>query len=363
MKYENLIIAGLGKMGKAFLTLGQNFITQFPNVYLLEKTNISKDDIIYDKIDIDDESSLRNFLVKLKGNSLFVNLTSNIDTVKLRKILKDYQVAYIDTACSTKTNEWRFPKLMEYTNIKLCNNFPYFLGCGVNPGMVELIFIYIVKKYFVNEKKFSVFLYEYDNLRYANRKSNSPVIVAWSKEDLIDEFVHYPTIKIEKGNLVETNLKETNLNWFGQNIKSYMIGHEEIWNLSKNKHYYIENCSYKYSLNQNIDFNINNIELVNDEDLICGQDGIVIKVKGNKKMITFMWQLSHKEMFDKYKINAVQYQVIKSLFVFLEILMSEKNGVQKNALDIAYTLDINYIEKLLKKHQINWEIIDSKLVF
>lgn len=193
-------------MGKAFRILGNSFISNFNNQYIIDKEDIDdsvKRDVIYKKLDISNEEKLRFFLKSLDKGSLFINLMSNVDTVKLRKILIDYPIAYIDTACSIKNGEYSFSKLMEYTNEHVNNKYPYFLGCGLNPGLVELLFIYIVKKFFSQTNEFNVYLYEYDSLQYKNKTDKCPV--SWSLQGLIDEFVYSPTARVSNGVFIEEN--------------------------------------------------------------------------------------------------------------------------------------------------------------
>jgi len=259
LKYKTLILAGYGAMGRAFCVLGADFISRFEYFVIIDqhKPNILPENC--DRFimqDIHNTNFLYNTLKAYHDQLLFINLTSNTDTLKIRQVIAELDGAYIDTACSIQygIEEYRLSKLMPHTLTKVNNKYPHFVCCGVNPGMVEIIAKKIIAENFLNAKDIDIFFFEYDQFT-TKRKKQEDIPVSWSPNTLIDEVMLSPTLELKNGIAVEGESAPTyqvKIKWFEDEIQAGIVGHEEIWNLQFLTHTNVKNSYYAYALHPDI---------------------------------------------------------------------------------------------------------------
>jgi len=384
LKYKKLILAGYGAMGQAFCILGADFISKFEYFVIIDK---HKPNILPENCDhfiaqdIHNTNFLFNNLKAYHNQFLFVNLTSNIDTFRIRQVIAELDGAYIDTACSIQygIEEYRLSKLMPYTLTEVKNKYPHFVCCGVNPGMVEIIAMKIIDENFLNAKDVDIFFFEYDQFT-TQRKKQEDIPVSWSPNTLIDEVMLTPSLELRNGLAVEGESAPTyqvKMNWFGDKIQARLVGHEEIWNLQFLPHINVRNSYYAYALHSNIMTTLNGkpefakekFYIPNKNTPVHGSDTLVVKVvntsTGTSK--SMFWSTDHFWTFSHYSINAVQYQVCSSLLFFCELLIR----IDSRARDNTYcgtTLAIDYygwdeVNNLFKKYKIEWEYIQTEKIF
>ena len=101
--YRSLIIAGIGTIGKSLITLGSDQFLFFEHIFAIDKNDISliplqNSDIILQSGDISDSQFLNTLMSSAPGPSLFVNLCSGTNNVKIRNNVALYDAAYLDLA-------------------------------------------------------------------------------------------------------------------------------------------------------------------------------------------------------------------------------------------------------------------------
>jgi len=383
-QYKTLILAGYGAMGQAFCVLGADFISRFKCFVIIDKrkTNILPENCDHFIVqDIHNTNFLFNNLKAYHNQFLFVNLTSNTDTFRIRQLIAELDGAYIDTACSIQygIEEYRLSKLMPYTLTKVKNKYPHFVCCGVNPGIVEIIAKKIIAENFLNAKDVDVFFFEYDQFT-TQRKKQEDIPVSWSPNALIDEVMLTPSLELRNGLAVEGESAPTyqvNMNWFGDKIQARIVGHEEIWNLQFLPHINVKNSYFAYALHPNImtalngkpEFAKEKFYIPNRSTPTHGSDTLVVKVVNTSTGISksMFWSTDHFWTFSHYSINAVQYQVCSSLLFFCELLVlldSRTRGITY----CGTTLGIDFygwdaVHNLFKKYKIEWEYIQAEKIF
>jgi hypothetical protein len=384
LKYKTLILAGYGAMGQAFCVLGADFISRFKYFMIIDKhkPNILPENCDHFIVqDIRNTHFLCNNLKAHHDQFLFVNLTSNTDTLRIRQVIAELDGAYIDTACSIQygIKEYRLSKLMPHTLTKINNKYPHFVCCGVNPGMVEIIARKIIAENFLNAKDVDVFFFEYDQFT-TQRKKQEEIPVSWSPDTLIDEAMLTPSLELRDGLVVEGESAPTypvSMNWLGNKIQARLVGHEEIWNLQFLPHIHVKNSYYAYALHPDImnafngrpEFAKEKFYIPSRSTPVQGSDTLVVKVvnasTGSSK--SMFWSTDHFWTFSHYSINAVQYQVCSSLLFFCELLIRSdliERGITYCGTTLAidsYGWDI--VHNLFKKYNVQWEYIQAEKIF
>jgi len=384
LKYKTLILAGYGAMGRAFCVLGADFISRFEYFVIIDK---HKPNILPENCDrfimqdIHNTNFLYNTLKAYHDQLLFINLTSNTDTLKIRQVIAELDGAYIDTACSIQygIEEYSLCKLMPYTLTKVKNKYPHFVCCGVNPGMVEIIAKKIIAENFLNAKDIDIFFFEYDQFT-TKRKKQEDIPVSWSPNTLIDEVMLTPSLELKNGLVVEAESAPTyqiSMNWFGDKIQARLVGHEEIWNLQFLPNIKVKNSYYAYALHPNIMNAFNGrpecakkkFYIPNRSTPVHGSDTLIVKVVNVSTGISksMLWSTDHFWTFSHYLINAVQYQVCSSLLFFCELLIRFDSRPRGNTY-CGTTLAIDYygwdlVNNLFNKYKIKWEYIQAEKIF
>lgn len=367
--FNDIIIAGYGSISKGLLSVGNKFLKKFKNIYIIDKNNIEInifDKVLINKIkkiklDIENLSELENKIKKINKPLILINLCSGTDNLRLRKLFAKYPIMYIDACCSLIYNkkEYRYSKLMPYTFKKLDNKYPHFVCAGINPGLVEIIARKIIFKYFDNRNDiYDILFYEHDTFYLKGKKDR--FYVSWSPRTLIDEVVLSPTFEIKNNKEIEDKIGPTRLvktKWNKTVHNSRLVGHEEIWNLAQN--FKVNNSFFAYSFSKRImnEFNksasvlYKNFLLPKENLEPSGTDLVAVKVKNNKNGIekTMFWKVSHKKIWNMYKINGVQYQTALGVIFFLKLMLKQKKF--KHNLYCASDFPINN----------NWKLIENEM--
>ncbi len=375
MDYKSIVIAGAGSVGRAFLKMGKDYLRCFDQTLLVEK-NISKIDIPeinnmgieLKKGDIEDENFVVSLIKKVKKPAIFLNICSDVDTVRLRESLKDEDIAYIDTAGSRigDTGEIRFSRMMAYTEKKLNGRQPHILCQGINPGMVEIIARCLMED-FESEGPFNIEIIENDTLSFKG-DNNGYYSAGWCVDDLIEEMVLSPTLEIRHGSVFEKDagISNVEVKSNGEVFKAKVAGHEDVWNLGRLKN--VESCRFCYGLSEDVmrcldekgkrakDF----LKIPAEGELIEGKDSIIVSAAdiktGERK--ARQWAVDHGEICKKFGINGVQYQTAKS--VLFSMLFLLKGGLETSPGTYnSSTLPINgrnrrLVDDLIDELEINW---------
>jgi hypothetical protein len=376
---QTLIIAGFGSMGQAFVCLYGSYLRTFQSIHIIDRTvpDSIEDGLKFHHIDVADTSALEVVLADINEPILFLNFTAGTDTVKLRTVLADYDATYIDTACSAIDGacEYSYSQLMPHTYTEVGNRKPHLLCCGLNPGLIEILIRQIIRTHFPRSNRLDICIYEHDTLTSANQSTNH-LPVSWSLETLIDEVLLSPTLKIHEGQLLEGRQGPTEIvtvNWTGQTVESRLVGHEDIWNMQFLENVKVWNCSYAYAFSEAVMAVLNKgpgaaqqaLYVPKMAEPIAGTDQIAIKVtdvdSGRSKML--LWQLSHQNVWNKHRVNAVQYQVCASARLFCEMINSDRFPMKpcQHAANLPIPESAwDLLTTLMVRCDIRWEEIPSR---
>lgn len=376
--YDALILAGYGAMGTGFFKLGKNFLARFKEIVVMDARRLIRAGgptrIIHG--DVENTFFLNQVLGEYRQKGfLFVNLCAGTDNYRIRKVVAHNEGAYIDTACSMmyRKDEYRYSVLMPHTFLPTENKLPHFVCCGVNPGMVELMVRKVIYERFPGCKDFDIF-FEYDRFKAEGVKEK--IGVSWSPCTLIDEVMLSPTFQVKDGKDVEGEKGPTfsaKCFWDEKWIDTRLVGHEELWNLSRNPSLNIKNTCYAYSFRDEImklfagDVTEAKAKLAipGTDVKTVGLDTLAIKVveRSSGRNQTIVWETDHLACQEEWGINAVQFQVCSSLLVFCELLLNidkwkEGDITCASSLPIE-TFGWEYLAKLKKMYGIHWEQADD----
>jgi hypothetical protein len=373
--YRSLIIAGIGTIGKSLVTLGSDQFTLFEHIFAIDKNNSSlrplqNSGILSRAGDISEPQFLKTLMSSVPGPSLLVNLCSGTNNVKIRKNMARYDAAYLDSCASTTEDpdECRFSRLMPYTYTNIATSYPHWLCWGINPGLIEIIARKILAGLTKKSRSYDVTVYEFDRL--TNRADSVKAVVGWCPEDLVEEIMLSPTMEIIDGIPREDTApgaRDCMVNWKNKPIPAKIVSHEDIWNLIEVPA--VKNGRFCYSLSPAV-MNIlsmddakmakNLLYIPSRGDTITGLEQVAVQVneKNMPEPETLVWSEDHRTTWNKFGVNAVQYQTAKSLLLAIMLLQRTDYGLMPLSLN-ASNLPISSLEwpifdHFMRELNINW---------
>jgi len=350
--YRSLIIAGIGTIGKSLVTLGVEQFPFFEHIFAIDKDENSLRLLRHSGItcqtgDISDSLCLNSLMAQVPGPSLFVNLCSGTDNVRIRSRLSLYDTAYLDSCASTANDpgECRFSRLMAYTYTKISTSYPHWLCWGINPGLVEIITRMILADLPEAHCTYDVTVYEFDRL--VNGADPSKAAVGWCPAALIEEVMLSPTLEIVNGTAREDDgpgTRNSTINWGSQPIPARIVGHEDIWNLTEipavrnGRFYYSLSPAVMHILNLDDAKEARNLLYIPGEgDAITGLEQVAVQVTGENlaEPKTLVWTEDHNATWQQFGVNAVQYQTAKSLLLAIMLLQCTEYGLMPLSLNAS----------------------------
>ena len=342
MNYKTIVIAGIGTIGSGLLRLGKETLDTFEHLIAVdrnaEKLNpLPGMDLNYRQGNIEDIEFLRNLFIDIRLPALFVNLSSGVDNVRIRKIISQFDVAYIDSCASEiyQEPEYRFSRLMPYTLLKTDSSFPHWLCWGINPGLVEIVSRRIMERFGDKDPSFDVSIFEYDQL-HADL-NHSKLAVGWSPEALIEEVMISPSFWIADKKQVEIGEPGTRKIlsfWKGKPVLSRIVGHEDVWNIGKLSG--VNSAEFVYALDPQVmeafeggtDDALDLLDVPDADVPVFGMEQVAVRVRTAEsgKEETLVWAVDHQDVWRRYKVNAVQYQTGKSLLLAIALLQQTRYG-------------------------------------
>jgi len=341
--YRSLVIAGTGTIGSSLITLGADQLALFEKIFAIDEDSnrlmpLQNSDIICRAGDISDPTFLNSFLQGVPGPSLFVNLCSGTNNLKIRNSLLTYDTAYLDS-CASMTrdpDECRFSRLMPYTYTEMSTQHPHWLCWGINPGLVEIIARNILSGFPDRPNRYDVTIFEFDRLE--NKTDKERVAVGWCPEALVEEVMLSPTLEIIDGKPKEppdSGARDGLVNWDGVLIPAKVVGHEDIWNLGDIPA--VRDGRFYYSLSPAVmkilDMDDSNkarslLFIPGTGDSIDGLEQVAVQVREKNMPIpkTLVWTEDHREIWKQYGVNAVQYQTAKSLLLAIMLMQRTDYG-------------------------------------
>jgi len=374
--YRSLVIAGIGTIGKSLFTLGSEQFSLFEHIFAIDKDNNSlvplrDSGITCRSNNILDPQFLNTFMTGVPGPSLFVNLCSGTNNIKIRNILARYNTAYLDSCASATpdSDECRFSRLMPYTYSEIDSRYPHWLCWGINPGLVEIVARRILSDLPDNPWTYDVTVYEFDRLE--NGADLGKAAVGWCPEALVEEVMLSPTMEIVDSLPREDTCPGTRdimVNWGSQLIPAKIVGHEDIWNLLEIPA--VKNGRFYYSLSPAV-MDILNMDdakkarsllyIPGENDAITGLEQVAVQVneKNMAEPKTMVWTEDHAATSKKFGLNAVQYQTAKSLLLAIMLLQRTDYGsmplsVNASSLPIS-SHDWPVFDRFMQELDINWQ--------
>ena len=103
INYRSLVIAGIGTIGKSLVTLGADQFSLFNQISAIDRDGatllqLQNSGITCRAGDITEPQFLHSVMSGIPGPSLFVNLCSGTDNIRIRKNLAQYDTAYLDSS-------------------------------------------------------------------------------------------------------------------------------------------------------------------------------------------------------------------------------------------------------------------------
>jgi len=342
MNFKTFVIAGLGTIGSGLLRLGKETVDTFEYLVAVDR-NAGKLtpqpglNLNYRQGNIENVDFLRNLFKDIRLPALFVNLCSGVDNVRIRKIISQFDVAYIDSCAGGiyQKPEYRFTRLMPYTLQKTESSYPHWLCWGINPGLVEIISRRIMERSGDREPSFDVSIFEYDQL-HADL-NDSKIAVGWSPEALVEEVMISPSFWVRGKKQMETGepgSRKTLAFWKGKPVLSRIVGHEDVWNIANLNG--VNSAEFVYALDPRVmeafegetDDALCLLKVPDADVPVFGMEQVAVKVKasGSGKEEMLVWAVDHEDVWRRHKVNAVQYQTGKSLLLAISLLQRTRYG-------------------------------------
>jgi hypothetical protein len=373
--YRTLVIAGIGTIGGSLITLGTEQLNLFENIYGVDKnrtnlTGLQSSGIICRAGDVTDPAFLNPLMSEVPGPSLFVNLCSGTDNFRIRQNLLQHDCAYLDSCASSTEDpdEYRFSRMMPYTYRKIDTRYPHWLCWGINPGLVEIIARRIITDLPDRSSGYDVTVYEFDRLHC--RKDNGRAAVGWCPEALVEEVMLSPTLEIVDGMPLEDSTpgaRYCRVNWDDRLIPARVVGHEDIWNLTEIEA--VRNGRFYYSLNPAVMDILqmadagkarNLLYIPGKNDTVAGLEQVAVQVsiEETQALKTLVWTEDHGETWNRFGVNAVQYQTAKSLLLAVMLLQRTEYGLvprSNNAANLSITAgDWKIFDSFMQELDITW---------
>ena len=376
--YRGLIIAGPGAVGRAVLHLGDDLLRSFEEVVLIDRDPAVGNCLAggpgcFLPGDITDSAWLEEQLRKVAKPALFVNLCAGIDNVKIRKVVAGFNAAYIDSCCCAPdgSREVRFSRMMSYTRTAIASDRPQWLCWGINPGLVELVTRSLMRCFADQKGDFDVTVYEHDQLVNGDE---SRVAVGWCPDALIEEVMQSPALCFEEGRPVEPaeeGSRKVIACWDGEPVHSRLVGHEDIWNIGMLPQ--VRNASFVYGLHpkvmqvfeQSIDTARKRLYVPSSQVEVFGLERVAVAVRNRLtgKERVLIWEEDHHRIWQRFKLNAVQYQTGKSILLALMLLQHSRYGCLRGtycAADLPILFeDWRRIESFMQDLAINFAAADD----
>jgi hypothetical protein len=373
--YRSLIIAGIGTIGKSLVTLGVDQFSHFEHIVAVDKDPkrlipLKNSGIPRITGDITEPQFLNILMTRIPGPSLFVNLCSGTNNVRIRQNLALYDTAYLDSCASATHNpdEYRFSRLMPYTYTEITAARPHWLCWGINPGLVEIITRRILADLPDISRRYDVSVYEFDRLE--NETAPDKAAVGWCPEALVEEVMLSPSLELVDGKPREdkgVGTRDCLVHWGNQPVRAKIVGHEDIWNLLEIPA--VKNGSFYYSLSPAV-MGILNMDdarsarsllyIPGENDAITGLEQVAVQVKEEslEKPKTLVWTENHGETWKQFGVNAVQYQTAKSLLLAILLLQRTDYGLMPlslNASNLPITSsDWPIFDRMMRELDIKW---------
>lgn len=361
MNFRHLLILGAGSIGRSLLKIGQKQLDTFERITVLapfrvELANRSRVQLVVGSAE--DLGMLKNLLERRQDRSLVINLASGVDSVRIRNAVGMMNAAYIDTSASILPGYANagYDEVMSYTHSPSLSPYPQWIGWGANPGLVEIIARKLMSEQ--EDGVFDISIYEDDQMEA--RTDSGKLGVGWSPGDLIEEVMLTPSLEIREGKRIQDSAagaRESTMCWGGRRIPCRVVAHEDIWNLGllpqvrSAKFLYALHPSVMGVLSGPVEQAYQRLEVPDDEVPVKGVDRIAVQVANGQTETCLKWETDHAGVRERYGVNAVQFQVCRSLQVAIQLLQETDFGFKAGT----------YCASTLTLDSRSWDLIDCML--
>lgn len=312
----------------------QYYEKSFPNL---------KDKISLHQFDVNNHKKLKAHL-KETNTSIVLDISFG-DTVDVLKCCNSLGILYINSAFESvsvdKNESFAGFSLQERYRLFESNrdkfkNTSAIICSGMNPGVVQWMAIYLMRKY-PNKHPKACYIVENDTSFFEDEKlaDKNTIYTTWYPEGFLDEAIYsYPTFMKKHqplflyNKVYELEFKVT----LGQNqFSGCLMPHEEAVTLGK---MFDMETGFIYKINDHttnlIKSNLNNIDVLWNKPMkvldpevapLKGDDlvGILLVFEDNEAYIYN--KLNNKETYDKYKTNATYLQVAAGIYGALAVML------------------------------------------
>lgn len=344
MNYETLIVAGLGSIGGSMFAMGKESLRSFPKVMAVDRE--PKRPLLHGGADVEvlvgdvtDPLFLEGLLRRVPWPVLLLNLCTGIDNLLLRKMLTRLPVAYLDSGCCTPegTDECRFSRMMPYALTPVYSGYPHWVCWGINPGVVELVTRRLLRDMDLSAADAEVTIFEHDGLYIEDPAQRAAV--GWCPTLLVEEMSVSPSLVVEGGILREDagpGGLPALARWGDETVACRVVGHEDIWNLSRLRG--VGRARFVYGLSprvmailESVDVPaaIAELQVPPPATAVRGLERIAVQVRSSSSEAsrTLIWETDHERVWESLGVNGVQFQTCVSLWLALRMLQHTRYGV------------------------------------
>jgi hypothetical protein len=362
MNYRSLILLGAGTIGRGLLKIGQRQLSTFELVTVIDRKPLPKSytspSFTFCLGDAEDLDLLTYHVMRVPGRTLVIQLCSEIDSVRVRRHMGRLGAAYLDTSASHLPGKMHgtYDEIMSYTHTWIEGMCPHWICWGINPGLVEILARRMMQNSKLHECAFDVSVYEHDQLD-ATTQSGS-LAVGWSPEELIEEVMLTPTLEIVKGRIVQdhsTGAKAAKFCWGKEIIPCRVVAHEDIWNMgllpqiSSARFLYAFHPRVMKVLAGSVAEAYESLGVPEDRIPLSGAERLAVQITADGVERCFTWETDHAQVWERYAVNAVQYQVCRAIEAGIELLQRTHLGLMRGT----------YCASTLPLDQMDWELIDE----
>lgn len=184
----------------------------------------------------------------------------------------------------------------------------------------------------------------------------------------------YPSFEVRNGIVVENDgngHREKMVFCNDRRLRSRVVPHEDIWNLSRLPK--VRDARFIYSLNDNlmdlftgpIDVARERLVVPTESVMVWGHDTVIVTVKGIQSDFSrsMAWSVDHNLIWQQHGINGVQYQTAKSV-LFAVTMLTEGFVPQAGSTYNASTMPLNdegwaKSEEMMKTLGIYWRELEQ----
>ncbi|MBU4261301.1 MAG: NAD-binding protein [Proteobacteria bacterium] len=135
--FDTLIVAGVGAIGSSMITLGCDVLSALKKVILVDLDAgrfvwFRNRGFSFLQGSVEDSEVLAKITDMVEGKGLLVNLCTDVDNVRIRRMPAPLDLAYVDSCAGSSRNPKKhlFSSIMEYDLTPVESRCPHASGCA-----------------------------------------------------------------------------------------------------------------------------------------------------------------------------------------------------------------------------------------